>query len=51
MALTVWGAFNAFREQSVDIASTTSNTARSSRDYLFEQLKQIDTNQVMFPDM
>lgn len=51
MSQTVWGAFNAFRVQSVDLLPTTSNTARSSRDYLFEQLKILDTNQAMFPDM
>ena len=51
MAYTVWGAFDGFRRDSVDLVSTTTNTARSSRDYLFEQLKSLDTNDPAFPDM
>ena len=51
MAYTVWGAFDAFRRDSVDLASATTGTARSSRDYLFEQLKSLDTNDPAFPDM
>ncbi len=51
MAFTVWGAFDTFRRDFVDLASTTSATARSSRDYLFEQLKLLDTNDPAFPDM
>lgn len=51
MAFTVWGAFDAFRRDSVDLASSTTSTARSSRDYLFGQLKLLDTNDSDFPDM
>ncbi|KAA5538609.1 hypothetical protein FYK55_27265 [Roseiconus nitratireducens] len=51
MALTVWAAFDAFRRDSVDLPSSTTSTARSSRDYLFEQLKSLDTKDPAFPDM
>jgi hypothetical protein len=49
MSYTVGGAFNTFREVTVDLDSKETGTARTSRDYLFEQLKQLARNDPEFP--
>jgi len=46
---TVWGAFNEFREKTVDLGAETTKGARSSRDYLVDQLKAIAKNDSAFP--
>jgi hypothetical protein len=42
MPYTVWGAFKEFREKTVDLDPGTTKVARSSRDYLINQLKAIE---------
>lgn len=49
MAYTVWGAFNAFRENTVDLDSNETQKARASRDYLVEQLKRLSRGNPGFP--
>lgn len=45
MAWTVWSAFDEFRKNTVDINPEVTTIARSSRDYLFNQIKfQAKTN-------
>jgi len=42
MAYTVWGAFDAFKRDSVDLTKSDTDTARTSRDHLFDQLKGLN---------
>ncbi len=49
MAYTVWGAFDQFRKQKVDLDADEVKKARSSRDYLFEQIKKLADNDAYFP--
>lgn len=49
MAYTEWGAFNTFREKTVDLLKTDVDRARTSRNYLFDQLKGLSTNNYDFP--
>lgn len=49
MPYTVWGAFDRFRKDAVDLNPTITDIARSSRDYLFDQLKRLAQNNVGFP--
>ena len=49
MPYTVWGAFDAFRKNSVDISSDTSKRAKSSRSYLFDQLKGLNASDSACP--
>jgi hypothetical protein len=49
MPYTVWGAFDRFRKDAVDLNPTITDRARSSRDYLFYQLKRLAQNNVGFP--
>jgi hypothetical protein len=49
MPYTVWGAFKAFRDNTVDLDSDQTKRARASRDYLFEQLKQLAQGDSGFP--
>jgi len=49
MAYTVWGAFNNFRQDTVDLAPDDTKTARASRDYLFDQIRRLAQNNWDFP--
>jgi UTP:GlnB (protein PII) uridylyltransferase len=49
MPYTVWGAFDKFRADAVDLKANQSNQARSNRDYLFNQLKSLCVNGRNFP--
>jgi hypothetical protein len=49
MARTVWGAFNEFRRDVVDLDPEQAKTARASRDYLYEQMKWLERNYGTFP--
>ncbi len=49
MPYTVWGAFDQFRKQTVDLDSEVTKTARKSRDYLFDQIKNLASNDSGFP--
>lgn len=49
MSFTVWGAFNSFREDTVDLPQAQTQTGRASRDYLFEQLKKLPPKYPWFP--
>lgn len=51
MSYTVWGAFDSFRSNTVDLNSNISKTARSSRDYLFEQIKKLAAQDNCFPNI
>lgn len=44
MSYTVWGAFEQFRKNTVDLAPDVSSKARTSRDYLFGQIKTLANN-------
>ena len=48
---TVWGAFDKFRTDSVDLDPEVSKTGRLSRDYLIGQIKIIDKNNIAFPQL
>lgn len=49
MPYTVRGAFDAFRKTTVDLDSMVTATARSSRDYLYSQLKGLADKDASFP--
>ena len=49
MPYTVWGAFDQFRKQTVDLDAQEVKRARSSRDYLFEQIKKLANDDIYFP--
>jgi hypothetical protein len=50
MAYTVWGAFDKFREI-VDLDATVTQQARTSRNYLFDQIKSLAQNNSDFPKL
>ncbi|HAJ59064.1 MAG TPA: hypothetical protein DCP31_07220 [Cyanobacteria bacterium UBA8543] len=49
MPYTVWGAFDKFRKDTVDLDPNVTKVARASRDYLFAQLKTLAQNNSDFP--
>jgi hypothetical protein len=49
MPSTVGSAFNSFRTNTVDLTANDTQKARSSRDYLFEQIKSLAQNNADFP--
>lgn len=49
MSYTVWGAFNTFRKDTVDLDPGDTKKARSSRDFLIDQLKSLAQNYPLFP--
>lgn len=49
MVYTVWSAFNRFRTDTVDLAPDVTNRARTSRNYLFDQVKRLANNNADFP--
>lgn len=51
MAYTVWGAFDTFRKNYVDLDATETTKARSSRDFLIGQLNKLDGTVVGFPKL
>jgi hypothetical protein len=51
MAYTVGGAFDYFRSNYVDLGSKNTQTARSSRDYLQGQIKNLDGTYPGFPKL
>ncbi|WP_110514553.1 hypothetical protein [Herpetosiphon llansteffanensis] len=51
MAYTVWGSFDYFRSNYVDLGSKNTQTARSSRDYLQGQIKTLDGTYPGFPKL
>lgn len=51
MVYSVWGAFDKFRKDTVDLNADITKTARASRDYLFEQLKILAKNNLGFPKL
>ncbi len=50
MAYTVWGAFDKFRKI-VDLDATVTQQARTSRNYLFDQIKSLAQNNSDFPKL
>ena len=51
MATTVISAFNDFQKNIVNLDSTTSSTARSSRDWLLDQISKFPENNDNFPNL
>lgn len=51
MPYTVWGAFKEFRGEAVDLDPYATGTARSSRNYLCDQLKGLSKNEPGFPKL
>ena len=51
MSYTVWSAFDSFRHDKVDLDSDVSAKAKTSRDYLFEQIKSLSSQDVYFPNV
>ena len=51
MATTVVSAFNDFQKNIVNLDSTTSSTARSSRDWLLGQISKFPENNDNFPNL
>ena len=51
MATTVVSAFNDFQKNIVNLDSTTSSTARSSRDWLLDQISKFPENNDNFPNL
>lgn len=49
MPFTVWSAFNDFRQNMVDLPTDTTDKARVSRDYLFDQITRLAYNNTDFP--
>jgi hypothetical protein len=46
---TIWGAFDQFRKQTVDLDAEAVKRARASRDYLFEQIQNLASKILGFP--
>jgi hypothetical protein len=46
---TVWGAFKEFKGETVDLSPEVTASARSSRNYLFEQLRRLAEKDSSFP--
>ena len=51
MPATVWGAYDTFRKNEVDLDADQTKTARSSRDFLFNQLNGLNSSILGFPPM
>lgn len=51
MPYTVWSAFDSFRHNQVDLDPDVSAKARTSRDYLFEQIKKLASQDAYFPNV
>ncbi len=51
MPYTVWGAFKEFRVETVDLDPDATVTARSSRNYLYDQLKALSQSEPGFPKL
>jgi hypothetical protein len=51
MPYTVWGAFDWYRNNIIDLDIDQTKRARGSRDYLFDQLKIIEGKDVIFPKL
>jgi tRNA nucleotidyltransferase (CCA-adding enzyme) len=51
MAYTVGSAFSSFRQNTVDLTANDTQKARSSRDYLFDQIKSLAQNNTDFPKL
>lgn len=51
MATTVISAFNDFQKNIVNLDSTTSSTARSSRNWLLDQISKFPENNDNFPNL
>lgn len=49
MAYTVWGSFDWFRKNVVDLDAEVTKTARKSRDYLYQQIEKIENEDSSFP--
>jgi hypothetical protein len=49
VAYTVWGAFDKFRTDTVDLDPEVTKVGRSSRDYLVDQIKKVAQNNLAFP--
>lgn len=49
MVYTVWGAFDWFRKNVVDLEAEQVKKARSSRNYLFDQIKLLADKDIYFP--
>ncbi|HEY3054105.1 MAG TPA: hypothetical protein VGK04_12030 [Thermoanaerobaculia bacterium] len=49
MPFTVWGAFDKFREDIVDLPPAQTKSGRVSRDYLSEQIKKLPSRYPWFP--
>jgi len=49
MPYTVWGAFDQFRREIVDLDPEVTKQARNSRDYLFTQLSSLASDDSQFP--
>ena len=51
MVYTVWGAFDRFRKDTVDLPPDITKKARTSRDYLFNQINTLANNNADFPKL
>ena len=51
MPYTVWGAFDAFRKNTVDLVADEVSRALVSRDYLIDQIKTLARTDATFPRM
>lgn len=51
MSFTVWGAFDSFRTNQVDLDPDVTKKARKSRDNLYEQLGNLAKNDAEFPKL
>lgn len=49
MSYTIWGAFDKFRKETVDLEPDITTRARASRDYLFDQIKILARDNLGFP--
>lgn len=49
MAYTVWGAFDAYRKNTVDLFASDVTSARASRDFLFRQIQALEDRVPGFP--
>lgn len=51
MVYTVWGAFDKFRTDTVDLDPEVTKAGRASRDYLVDQIKIVAKNNATFPQL
>lgn len=51
MPYTVWGAFDWYRKNIVDLDSDQTNKARTSRNYLYDQIKLLEERDADFPKL